>query len=54
MKACAEVIRAVGKMMDEIKQIDSVDINPLLIYEKGCKAVDVRIILASGNPAPQP
>jgi acetate---CoA ligase (ADP-forming) subunit beta len=54
MKACAGVIRAVGRMMDEIKQIDSVDINPLLVYEKGSKAVDVRIILVSGNPAPQP
>jgi len=43
--SASNVILAVGRMLTEIKEIESIDINPLFIYQKGCMAVDVRIIL---------
>jgi succinyl-CoA synthetase beta subunit len=44
-KSLISVIQAVGSMLRTIEEIDSIDINPLLVYEKGCKAVDVRVVL---------
>jgi acetate---CoA ligase (ADP-forming) subunit beta len=45
LKSTARVIKTVGKMMSDIQQIDSIDINPLLIYPSSVLAVDVRVIL---------
>ena len=45
IQMAARVIQLVGKMMNDIEAIESIDINPLLIYQKGCRALDVRIIL---------
>jgi acyl-CoA synthetase (NDP forming) len=45
--AIAEVIIAVGRMMCDLQAAESVDINPLLVYERGVLAVDVRILLSS-------
>jgi acyl-CoA synthetase (NDP forming) len=47
--AAISVIQKVGSMMTNIEEIDSIDINPLLVYEKGCKAVDVRVVLTSDH-----
>jgi acetate---CoA ligase (ADP-forming) subunit beta len=41
----AEVLIAVGDMMTKLKHIESIDINPLLVYPKGSIAVDVRIMI---------
>ena len=41
----AEMIIAVGKLISENPQVQSVDINPLFIYDWGSLAVDVRIIV---------
>jgi succinyl-CoA synthetase beta subunit len=41
----ARVIHEVGEMLTDLEEIESIDINPLLINEKGCKALDVRVIL---------
>jgi acetate---CoA ligase (ADP-forming) subunit beta len=49
MKESARAIIAVGRIMLDQPQIESIDINPLLIYPKGVMAVDVRIILAKGK-----
>jgi len=45
--AIISVIQRVGAMLVDIEDIDSIDINPLLVYEKGCKAVDVRVVLTT-------
>jgi succinyl-CoA synthetase beta subunit len=47
--AVISVVQAVGSMLTSIEEIDSIDINPLLVYEKGCKAVDVRVVLTSAS-----
>jgi acetate---CoA ligase (ADP-forming) subunit beta len=47
--SAAKAISAVGKMMIEMKKIESIDINPLFIYPKGSIAVDVRIILSKAS-----
>lgn len=46
LDSAARTIVAVGDMMEEIPQIQSIDINPLFVYQKGVLAVDVRIILS--------
>ncbi|MDA4129867.1 MAG: acetate--CoA ligase family protein [Thaumarchaeota archaeon] len=48
--AIISVIKSVGRMLMDLKDIDSIDINPLLVYEKACKAVDVRVVL-TGQPS---
>jgi acyl-CoA synthetase (NDP forming) len=50
VNAIISVIQAVGRMLIDSKEIDSVDINPLLVYRKGCKAVDVRVVLTNESP----
>ena len=52
MESAANVIQAVGKMMTELEVIESVDINPLLIYPNGCKAVDVRMMVSNARSKP--
>ncbi len=49
VSTAARTIQAVGKMISENPQIESIDINPLLVYEKGAVAVDVRVILHKQN-----
>ena len=51
--AAAAVIRAVGQMMFDFDAIDSIDINPLFIYQRGVMATDVRIILKSQKTEPK-
>jgi acetate---CoA ligase (ADP-forming) subunit beta len=45
IRATGKTIMAVGDLMLDQSEVDSVDINPLFIYPKGAIAVDVRIIL---------
>jgi acetate---CoA ligase (ADP-forming) subunit beta len=48
--AAAKTIVAVGNLISEHPEVDSVDINPLFVYPKGVLAVDVRVILkGTGN-----
>jgi acyl-CoA synthetase (NDP forming) len=42
-------VSSVGKMMTSLKEIESIDINPLLVYPKGAIAVDVRIVLRKSS-----
>ena len=51
--AIIPIIQAVARMLVDSPDIDSVDINPLLVYEKGCKAVDVRVVLTNDIPKAQ-
>lgn len=45
-KAIADIIIKLGKLMDENPRIESVDLNPVIVYQQGAIAVDVRIILS--------
>jgi acetate---CoA ligase (ADP-forming) subunit beta len=45
VKAAARTLMAIGELMLDQSEIDSIDINPLFIYPKGTLAVDVRFIL---------
>jgi acyl-CoA synthetase (NDP forming) len=44
INSAAKTIMSVAQLMYEQPSIDSIDINPLFIYQKGVKAADVRII----------
>ena len=45
VEAASRVIVATGQIMNDLEKIESLDINPLFIYKKGCLAVDVRVML---------
>ena len=45
--ALAEAIVKVGKLMLECPEVAEVDLNPLIVYEKGLLGLDARIILRS-------
>ncbi|MDG6914067.1 MAG: acetate--CoA ligase family protein [Nitrososphaerota archaeon] len=47
----AETLVAVGKLITDLPEIDSVDVNPLFVYPKGVLAVDVRMILKKAVPS---
>ena len=49
VQSAARVIQLVGKIMNDIDGIESIDINPILIYQRGCSDLDVRMILRSPN-----
>lgn len=53
VRAAARTIMAVGELMSDQAEVDSVDINPLFIYPKGVMAVDVRVILRKPSKEPQ-
>lgn len=46
LKALANVITKVGKIITELPEIAEIDINPIFVYEKGLVAVDARVILS--------
>jgi acetyl-CoA synthetase (ADP-forming) len=40
-----DILLAVSKMLTECPEIKELDMNPVLVYEKGARAVDARVIL---------
>ncbi len=44
-EAIVATLLAVSKMLMECPEIKELDMNPLLVYEKGARAVDARVIL---------
>lgn len=44
-KAIADIISKTSKMLVEIEEIESIDLNPVIVYQQGAIAVDVRVIL---------
>ena len=44
-RAAAKAIVAVGDMMADHPDVDSIDVNPLFVYPHGALAVDVRVLL---------
>ncbi|MEM2926948.1 MAG: acetate--CoA ligase family protein [Candidatus Bathyarchaeia archaeon] len=49
LKALSEAIQGVSRLIMEHPEIDQVDLNPVIAYPKGCKAVDARIVLRSSD-----
>jgi acetyltransferase len=45
--AIAECIERLSQLAMELEDVQELDVNPLLAFEKGCKAVDARVIIKS-------
>jgi acyl-CoA synthetase (NDP forming) len=48
-EAIADIIVKTSKLLMENQEIESIDLNPVIVYPQGALAVDVRIILKRGN-----
>ncbi|HOV39678.1 MAG TPA: acetate--CoA ligase family protein, partial [Spirochaetales bacterium] len=48
VESIAKTLVSLGRMLEELPQIEEVDLNPTLLYQNGCMAVDARIILSTG------
>jgi acetyltransferase len=42
-----ETIIKVGTLVEKCRSISDIEINPLIVYDRGVKAVDARILLAT-------
>jgi hypothetical protein len=42
-KALIDVMKALAKLVKDQPEIDQIDLNPILVYEKGVSVVDYRI-----------
>ena len=47
MDSLVETIIKVGTMVEKCRSISDIEINPLIVYERGVKALDARILLAA-------
>jgi len=52
MDCIADCLKRLSQLVVDFEEIQELDINPLLVYEKGkgCKIVDARIILTDSSP----
>lgn len=46
LKAVAELLLNVSRIITENTEIDSIDLNPVVVHEKGAIAADARVVLA--------
>jgi acetyltransferase len=46
VEAIAECIERLSQLSIELEDVQELDVNPLLAFEKGCKAVDARVIIS--------
>src|SRR5438309_1320070 len=46
MEGIAECIERLSQLAMDLEEVQELDVNPLLAFEKGCKALDARIIIA--------
>src|SRR2546425_10359119 len=47
MEAISERIERLSQLSMDLEEVQELDVNPLLAFEKGCKAVDARVIIRS-------
>ena len=47
VEALVDILLKVSKMVTEVSEIEQLDFNPTLVYEKGIMVVDTRVILKS-------
>ncbi len=50
IKALAECIERTSQLALELEDVQELDVNPLVAFEKGCRAVDARIIISEQQP----
>ncbi len=51
-KALEDLLLTCSEMMESYPEIREMDLNPVIVHEKGVSVVDVRILLAARNDAP--
>ncbi|MFQ5881370.1 MAG: acetate--CoA ligase family protein [Candidatus Methylomirabilales bacterium] len=51
LEALADLLLKVSKIAEENPEIAEMDLNPILVYEKGLSVVDVRVLLHQKAPA---
>ena len=49
IEAIAECIERLSQLAMDLEEVRELDVNPLLAFEKGCKAVDARVIVGPRN-----
>jgi acyl-CoA synthetase (NDP forming) len=49
VEAIAECIERLSQLAMDLEEVQELDVNPLLVFEKGCKAVDARVIISSSS-----
>jgi acetyltransferase len=49
LEAIVECIERLSQLSMELGDVQELDVNPLLAFEKGCKAVDARVIISSAS-----
>lgn len=49
VKAVIDAILKVSYMVEENPEIEQMDLNPIMVYQKGLKIVDARIIISEGS-----
>ena len=49
MEAIAECIERLSQLAMDLEEVQELDVNPLLAFEKGCKAVDARVIISASS-----
>jgi hypothetical protein len=45
-------MKALSKLVTDHPEIDQIDLNPVLVYEKGVTVVDYRILTVAGGGNP--
>ena len=51
IEAIAECIERLSQLAMDLEEVQELDVNPLLAFEKGCKAVDARVIISPSSEA---
>jgi acetate---CoA ligase (ADP-forming) len=46
IEAVAECIERLSQLAMDLEEVQELDVNPLLVFQKGCKAVDARVIIS--------
>jgi acetyltransferase len=49
VEAIAECIERLSQLAMDLEEVQELDVNPLLAFEKGCKAVDARVIISPSS-----
>jgi len=49
VEAIAECIERLSQLAMDLEEVEELDVNPLLAFEKGCKAMDARVIISSAS-----
>ncbi len=53
-EALVELLLAVSRLISEHPEVSEVDLNPVVVGERGALVVDARLLLAEPPPAPEP